>query len=655
MVRKTGRIFFSATLFCLVYVFFAQADVHQQRQSFLQAEKALEQGRMDKFHDLSATLTDYPLYPYLIHAYLVKNISLDREKEILDFIEQYSCTPLSGQLRSKWLDYLADNRHWSRLVRDYQTSGRERTQCAYGNALHQTGRHNLAWDQAERLWLHGRSRAKECDPLFDAWRKAGRLTTDLVWERIALAMAEGQLNLAAYLQRYLPEEEKSWLELWLETARNPSVIMDKEWSRMDHPVLDRILVYAMGRLIRDDTVKAADKWDMLSTRHGWSRGDFPGVEQEIALYLALRRHEQALQRMKDMPEKIRTSTLREWHVRTALYHMDWEEVARAWNNLTEDQKSSPRWQYWQARALEELGKDSQAADIYRGLLGRQNYFSLLAADRLQQPYTFRNDPLTAAPENILKLYREPGIQRALELFYLERFLDARREWARAMQGKKTSDLATAAVLAHDLGWTDRAIQAAASAGEFQDLVLRFPLSYVENIQQQARDKNLDPAWILAVARQESMFMPDANSPAGALGIMQIMPATGRIIASRLGESIGSPGILLNPETSIRYGTFYLHMRLEELQQNPVLATAAYNAGAGRIRSWLPENCSLPADIWVEIMPYRETRDYVERVFAYTAIYHVRMGQVPPRLTQRMPVVLPRDHYPAYLADSEDTS
>ena len=187
MVRKRSLVWGTAVFILLsVIAVSLGAGQNQQRQDFLDAEKALREKRMQDYKTLTDSLRDYPLYPYLIYARLVKDISLDSEKEILEFLDQYSSSPLSGQLRARWLAYLADKGHWTRLVRDYRHLGQEKVRCSYGSALLHTGHTGQAWNEAESLWLHGRSRPKECDPLFDGWRQAGKLTPELTRERISL-------------------------------------------------------------------------------------------------------------------------------------------------------------------------------------------------------------------------------------------------------------------------------------------------------------------------------------------------------------------------------------------------------------------------------------------------------------------------------------
>ena len=276
----------------------AQADFHERRQCFLDAENAFNEGNQKKFNELLATLKEYPLYPYLVFLDIKKNIGLDREKEILSFINEYSSSPLSEQLMQSWLNYLAGQNQWERLVRDYRPPVCESVQCAYARGLLETGKIDKAWIEAEKLWLHGRSRPRECDPVFEAWRAHKKLTPDLVWQRIELAMAQNQSRLAGYLKRYLPSDEKPWVDLWVDVFNRPVGVLEMDWSKVDRRVAGKILTQAMGMLIRKGTPEAALAFDKLKVEQDLSELDTSRIEQEIALYLALRRLPQALERRR---------------------------------------------------------------------------------------------------------------------------------------------------------------------------------------------------------------------------------------------------------------------------------------------------------------------------------------------------------------------
>ena len=554
-------------------------------------------------------------------------------------------------MRQSWLAYLARNNHWRTLLRDYRKPVPQWVQCSHARALIETGALRNAWIEAEKLWLHGQSRPQECDPVFDAWRSHGKLTSELARERLELAMAQNQTRLARYLRRYLPPDERESVDLWLELLKKPEGVLETDWSKVDRRIAGKILTQAFRALIRRDTAEAAGIFDKLRVEQDLSGLDLSSIEQESALFFALRRHPEAAERMDSLHDNLLTPSLREWRVRTAPLRPEWNEALSALDRLDQSQKDALRWSYWRARALEATGRDTEASALYRKISGRQNYFSLLAADRLNEPCTITHNPVSAAAGDLLELERDPGIQRAVELFYLGRMIEARREWIHSLRGKNQAALKAAAVLAHGIGWHDRAIIAAADAGQFDDLDIRFPLSHPELIVKYAGKNALDPVMVLALIRQESMFMADVRSPAGALGVMQIMPATGRRIASMTGERFPNPFMLLCPENNIRFGTFYLRKRLDELQENPVLASAAYNAGIGRVRDWLPEEGSLPADIWIENIPFFETRNYIETVFTYMTIYRQRLGLEPWRLSEQMPDVFSEKAYAERTGDS----
>ncbi|HJX30698.1 MAG TPA: transglycosylase SLT domain-containing protein [Thermodesulfobacteriota bacterium] len=624
--------------FFFLFISIARADLNKQRQYFLDAEDAFKKGNQAKFSKLLTRLKDYPLYPYLVFMDTQKNIRIDREKEILSFISEYESSPLSGRLRKAWLEYLAGQNQWQRLARDFREPAPPFLQYAYVRALLETGEIDKAWAQAEKLWHYKGYLPGECYPVFDFFYAHKKLTPDLVWQRIELTMAQQQTALAVYLKRYLPTDEKPWVDLWVDMFNQPTKILDMDWSKVDRGVAGKILSQAMGRLIRQDTPWAVWAFDTLKAKQDLSQLDLSSIEQEIAQYLAFRRYPQALERMVSLPDHVMTPKLREWRIRAALLRQDWKAVLSGWDHLDVQEKTEPRWLYWKARALAALGRSQEASAIYREIAGQQNYFSLLAADRLNQTCHFNHRPLSATEEDMLKFRQEPGIRRVVELVYLGRIGDARREWIFLLKEKGPTQQSAAAIMAHDMGWNDRAIRAAAAAGGCDDLVVSFPLCYAESINRYAGKNSLDPGWIFALIRQESMFVADAKSPAGALGVMQIMPDTGKRIASHLGEPFPNPSLLLSPEKNIKYGTCYLKMRLDDLQRNPVLASAAYNAGPRMVRKWLPIEGSMPADIWVEIIPFFETRNYIEKIFTYKAVYRQRLGREPERLSDQMPVV-----------------
>jgi soluble lytic murein transglycosylase len=366
------------------------------------------------------------------------------------------------------------------------------------------------------------------------------------------------------------------------------------------------------------------------------------VLHDIALFGALNQDPGADEWLAAVPGSATDKAIATWRVRNALLHRQWE-TALTWIDVLDlETRNSPAWRYWQAYALAELGKDSQAADLYAQIVEERNYYGFLAADHLQRPYSMNNERKAFDATLLDELKQAPGFVRAHELLLLDMRLDARREWQAAIAGLDKEQLAHAAELARRWGWHDRAIATAANARYWSDLVLRFPLAHRDLIETNADRYDIDPALIYGVVRQESAFMEDAHSRVGAMGLMQLMPATARLTAKAAGLRYPGRNGLLEPDHNIRLGSAYFRRMLDRFDDSPVLAASAYNAGPHRVQRWLPKEETLPADLWLLRIPFKETHGYVQNVLAYAAVFDWRTQRNPTRMSARMPPVSPAD-------------
>jgi soluble lytic murein transglycosylase len=254
---------------------------------------------------------------------------------------------------------------------------------------------------------------------------------------------------------------------------------------------------------------------------------------------------------------------------------------------------------------------------------KRHYYGFLAATHLNTPVTMQNKPLEINQSEKKPLLNYPSAQRAFELYDLGRYAQARREWRYWLSQLDDRQKLVAAKVANENGWVDRAIFTLAKVGYLDDVNLRFPKAFDKKITRYAGDRNINPAWAFAIARRESSFMPDAQSSAGAKGLMQIMPATAKELKGRRVDN----WYLYNAENNIELGTKYLRELLDKNKGNHVLATASYNAGPHRIKKWLKYGKTMPADVWIETIPFKETRNYVKSVLAYQEIYQHKPGQV----------------------------
>lgn len=618
----------------------AAEALQNQRDAFQTADQTLRNGTAIDY----SALRDYPLYPYLRYRDLSRRLPEFPASEVRDFLQTYSGSPLAGPLRNAWLRRLAEAKRWDDYLRD-AVPGRDPTfECWRRQALLNTGSREPALQDFATLWLRGASLPTVCDPVIAAWRIQGNPTPDQVWQRFALAMTSGNPGLAKALRTELPAADQPLADVWLAVAENPQGVLDAARFSGADPRTAAILSDGLKRWGKRDPVAAAAAFDTLKERYPALAPQLNEAERLLALWIASDYHPTALARLNGLPEAAVDGPVREWRVRVSLRQGDWAAALRGLEQLSPVEQASPRWRYWRGRTLEALGRTEEAQAVYRSLASQRDYHGFLAADRLNLPYAIPSIPLQIPPTELdAVLTGSPGFQRAKELYVLGREPEADAEWRLAIQGFDRTAFQQAAQLAHQWAWHPQAIATIARAEYWDDLDLRFPLAYREGVLASASAETLDPAWAYAIIRQESSFRADARSPAGAVGLMQIMPATGREIAQDLRDASGTPD-LARADLNIRYGVHYLQRLLGRLQNNPVLATAAYNAGPNKIAQWLPAHDSMAADIWAETIPYQETRSYVQRVMEYAAIYTQRLGAQGSanRLDSRMKPVLPME-------------
>lgn len=617
----------------------ATAGTLLQRKVFLTAEKTISKGNLTLARQLKSSIKDYPLYPYLEYELLKKNLANETNGAVQDFLDDYADTPLAGYLRLRWLNQLARKKRWQDYLDFYQPQKNIERRCHYVNALIHSGRKSEAFELVEPLWLHGKSRPKACDPVFAAWKKSPYFSTDLVWQRIELSIDKGQLKLTRYLAKQLPSADKPWVERWIKAHQKPhSVLRDKNFKR-PHKYKNKILAHAVKREIRVSVFGALDLWQQLQKRHQFDELETHIMNRKLAFWL-MRRDDNtaAYDFVANVEPCSHDSKLQETRLRAGLLRQDWPNVLSWLERLPADEQASERWQYWRARALQQQGEAPAANKIFRELADSRSYYGFSAADQVDMPYHFSPNKTPVDPEISDRIKQSATVARIEELLALDRTNSARREWYKFTREMLADELMAAAMLAKAWGWHDQAIFTLARSDYWDDLELRFPLEHGKPVKKQAQATRLDPSWIYGIIRQESAFNAAVRSHAGAIGLMQLMPATARFVSKKLlKQSNHTKAQLKIPENNILLGTTYLRHVLDKLQHNPVLATAAYNAGPHRVNKWLPRQ-QLPADIWVELIPFRETRQYVQRVFTYASIYDHRLDRKLTRLSERMPPI-----------------
>jgi soluble lytic murein transglycosylase len=618
------------------------ASRDRQRDNFLHAEKALQAGDKKTFKRLKQKLITYPLYGYLDYWALKRRLKRAKPGEVQEFFQLYNGQPIATRLRISWLHQLARRGDWKNYLAFYWPQSSVTLQCHEIRARLALGQdREAALNDALKLWLVGHSQPDACNPVFKQLAASSQLTSAHIWERVRLAFANQKSSLAAYLAKKLSAQDREWVNRWHRAHRRPTAAMSSPWAREDTPLVREILVHALQRLGRHKPAQAYRHWQTLHASHKFSAAQNAKVLRRIALTAALNNAPEAGQWLAQVPDAAADRDLRQWRVRNALMRRDAGDVKRWIEKLPVEERNKPEWSYWHAWAQEQLGSKGDAFTGYAKLSTQRDYYGFLAADKLGRTYQMNDSRLKFEKKQLEALAQQPGFQRAQELYLVGKRTDARREWFHTTAALDKEQLKQAAVLAHRWGWHDRAIVTAAQARYWDDLALRFPLPHRESIFATASQYSLDPALIYGVIRQESAFMEDAHSAVGALGLMQLMPATGRQTARSLNIRYGGNRALLKSDQNIRLGSAYLNHLMTRYNGSPVLAAAAYNAGPHRVSRWLPGNRSLPAPLWMENIPFRETRHYVKQVLTYATIFDWRLSQPLTRLSQRLPDVQER--------------
>jgi soluble lytic murein transglycosylase len=452
----------------------------------------------------------------------------------------------------------------------------------------------------------------------------------------------------------LGNADKVWLNRWLRLYREPKKSIRAQDFVQAHPYRERMLTHAVRRMARFDGFDALDLWAELEPKYPFSTDDRYDVERRIALSLARDDTTRAYRFLQGITPRDEDERLQAVLLRAALQRHDWSGLLHRIERLPQELARTERWRYWKARALEQTGKPDQAKPLYRKVAGERSYYGFLAADRADLPYALDHNDTPVDPALTARIQAMGTTMRAREFRALDRMIEARREWRQLQESLDPAGLRAAAKLAQSWGWRDQAIFTLAKSGYWDDLELRFPLQHGKTVHRHAEGNGLEPAWVYAVIRQESAFNREARSRAGARGLMQLMPATARLVATKLlDRRAPKRSKLYDPAVNIDLGTTYLRHILDKLGNNPVLATAAYNAGPHRVKQWLPES-RLAADVWVELVPFKETRGYLRRVMYYTAIYESRLGSEPTRISRRMRPIESATTYAARVAGLDPT-
>ena len=624
-------------LFAAAGAFAAASD-----DDFIAARDAFRSGDAAQLQRLARSFRQSPLEPYLTYYQLKLNLETSDPAAIRKFLARPEDTPLIDKLRGEWLKQLGENQQWDTFDSEYPLLENGNTELAcYALQSSRRTRPQEALRAARKLWFSSDAQPQSCGTLFDAASAAGIISEQDVWQRLRLTLEAGNVSLAKQLAGKLPKQEAPSAVSLQRAYNDPERYLYQAHLKKASQGQRAVALFALQRL----ALQLPD----LAYRH-WRRiaGYFPVAEQHYFYawlgYEAARDHDpHALAWYRRAAHEPLNPQQQAWRVRAALRALDWHEVLRSIDAMQPQQRHRTAWRYWRARALQARGYKAKARALFVALSGEYSFYGQLAAEELGSApgAAMMSADYLPGEKEIAQIEAMPGIRRAVALYRMDLRTDARAEWSWAVRNLDDKHLLAAAEVARRHGIYDRAIDTAERTVQLHDFNLRYLAPYRAELEPHIRENDLDEAWVYGLMRQESRFATQAKSGVGAAGLMQIMPATARWVARKLGIKDYRHALIHQLETNLRLGTYYLKTVLSRFDNNAVLASTAYNAGPSRARQWRGDK-PLEGAIYVETIPFDETRHYVRKVMSNTVYYAKLFGQPVESLKQRLGVIAPKD-------------
>jgi len=594
---------------------------------YLQAKKHALQGNWDRVSELNAQLGSHPLQPYLQYYYLNKNFETVSEADIDAYIEKYPNSPMAKKLWRKKIAALAKAEKWATLISAYTPAEKSSIRCYYFQAMQMEGKGHAVSEQIESVWLTPKASPEACDQVFATWLNGHKHKKQLVWSRFELALASYDFELAKKIMAQMSAKQQHEAKAILQLYSKPTLIT-KIRFRKQHPSAE-VVSYGLARLSRRDPGRGVALYKKIKKQIHFTQKQENRIVKSIALRYAFRKNSRGLHWYRKLIGQPLEPVYQEWMIRIALVKGDWQLVKEAYEGFSKEEQEKTRWRYWYARSLDQLGQKQAAQKVYASIAPLRSYHGFLASQYSDEHgISINHSQLDYAPSDKEAVLRLPAYQRAKLLYELKQPGESRLELYYLMKHSTQQQRYILTQLVADWGWTAQSLRLSKMLDHQDDVHMRFPTAYEGSIEENAKLRKLNQALVYALIRQESYFMTHAKSHAGAMGLMQLLPTTANRTAKQYKITYQGTATLLDGKRNIQIGSAHLRKLHEQLNDNTVLVIAAYNAGRDKVMRWLPANKAMPADIWIETIPYYETRKYLKNIIASFIVYQYRLGETP---------------------------
>ena len=565
--------------------------------------------------------------------------------DVQAYFDRHNGTYAAERLRGEWLKVLGKRRDWTNFDREASLYGRDDLEIrCYGWLSRLAKGDDTVFAESDTMWLDPKEHSEGCAALTEALMQRGQLSVGDVWRRVRVLFASGQISAAKSALNYLPEGQAPNEATLQQAAREPKRVLDRLPKMLDKRPAREVVILAALRQARNDPEgvavllekKLPELLPDADVKYLWGRVGFEAARQH---------HGSALRWFARAGDTVLDDEQLGWKTRAALRAGRWSTVRDAIDRMSPIARLDPAWSYWYGRALGATGDTVGARAYFSRISGDTHFYGLLATEELGYTVALPEVMHQPTEKEVEHARTEPGLARALDLIRLGMRMEGIREWLHTVRYMDDARLIAAAEFARRQGIHDRSIQAADRTQRLHNFALRYPMPFKDVFREYAKTHGVDEAWVLGLVRQESRFITEARSSAGAAGLMQLMPATAKYVAAKVGLRGFQQKNVTEVKTNVALGTGYLRMVLDQLG-SPVLASAAYNAGPGRARRWRDVK-PLEGAIYAETIPFSETRDYVKKVMANAVFYaaldkrstplKTLMGTIQPKSGTEAPV------------------
>ena len=613
----------------------------------LELREAFRKGDTRMLGQKLPQLDRHPLQPLAAYWDMKLRLEWASADEVRAFTERYAGSYYEDRLRNDWLLLLGRRGDWANFAAElprFRMNDDREVQC-YGLLLqHQTTGADVAEAVRER-WMAQKEADEGCSRAARELTNAGKLPALTTWHRARQGMELGRQRVATQAVGQLNPE---WVATANEIYANPARYLDEKLTAI-RPRTKELVTLALVRLAATDMEDAIAELGKARWRAQLTAEERSWVWGVIGKRSAQKLSDEAVGHFAQARDEHLSDEQRAWKVRAALRAGHWGLVRQTIEGMRAEQRNEPAWTYWLARAMQAPGNDPQASAqaraLYERIASHSGFYEQLALEELGQKITAPPPPAPLTAEERTAALSHPGLQRALHALRVGLRSEGVREWNYSTNlhtpgGMPERELLAAAQLACDRAIWDRCINTSERTRTTADFSQRYPTPFREAVLRRSAEIGLDPAYVYGLIRQESRFVMDARSHVGASGLMQVMPATARWTARKIGLDGFQPHHINDKETNIAIGTAYLKLALDDFEGSMPMAAAAYNAGPGRPRNWR-NGPLLEAAAWAESIPFDETRDYVKKVLSNTTSYAALLTGQGQSLKARLGWVGPR--------------